>query len=123
MAPDSNQQSNTSSTRVNGGLPGVADGMVRASTWWRWRSVTPVAPVRASNSATDPMTTTSLPSADVHTGSGVPQKRDRDTAQSRADSSQLWKLEEEGRWEVRCARARVRAPRPILRLSPLTAFP
>ena len=50
----------------------------------------PVTPARSSSSATLPMTTTSAPSADVHTGRGVPQKRDRDTAQSRAPSSQFW---------------------------------
>ena len=38
------------------------------------------------------MTTTSEPSLEVHTGKGVPQKRERETAQSLADSSQLWKL-------------------------------
>ena len=34
---------------------------------------------------------TSLPSSEIHIGMGVPQKRLREIAQSRAFSSQLWK--------------------------------
>jgi len=49
------------------------------------------APVAASSSATEPMTTISSPSSDAQIGMGVPQNRDRETAQSCADSSQLWK--------------------------------
>eukprot|EP00965_Chrysotila_dentata_P148295 4895792-Pleurochrysis_carterae.AAC.3 len=45
----------------------------------------------ASSSAMEPMTTVSSPSSETHIGMGVPQKRLRDTAQSRALSSQLWK--------------------------------
>lgn len=41
--------------------------------------------------AAEDTTTVSLPSALVQTGSGVPQKRERETAQSRAPSSQLRK--------------------------------
>ena len=48
-------------------------------------------PVSSSSCLTDETMTTSSPSSDIHIGMGVPQKRLRLTAQSRADSSQLWK--------------------------------
>ena len=89
MEPDSNQQSNTSSTRRSTPRP-VADGMVRPSTYSRCRSVTRT-PVRASSSAMEPTTTTSSPSSEIQMGSGVPQNRLRLTAQSRASRSQLAK--------------------------------
>jgi len=50
-----------------------------------------LAPVAASSSAMEPMTTSSSPSSDAQMGMGVPQKRERETAQSCALSSQLWK--------------------------------
>ena len=94
MEPDSNQQSKTSSTRRSGGFDGSDEGISMPSTCCRCRSATDPfgSPAFRSSSATEPITTTSLPSAEVQTGRGVPQKRERETAQSRADSSQLWKL-------------------------------
>ena len=53
-----------------------------------WMSVT-FAPVAASSSAMEPMTRTSSPSSDAHTGMGVPQYRLREMDQSCAPSSQL----------------------------------
>ena len=54
-----------------------------------WMSVT-FAPVASSSSAMDPMTRTSSPSSEAHTGMGVPQYRLREMDQSCAPSSQLW---------------------------------
>jgi hypothetical protein len=57
----------------------------------RCRSVTLVAPVRALSSSIEPTTTISWPSSETQMGRGVPQKRSRETDQSCASSSQLWK--------------------------------
>ena len=65
--------------------------MVRWSIESRCRSVMGETPVAFSSSAMDEMITTSWPSSLAHIGMGVPQKRLRETAQSRAFSSQLWK--------------------------------
>lgn len=54
--PDSNQQSNTSSTRRRTPFP-VLDGIVISSMLSRWRSLIPVRPESDSNSAIDPMHT------------------------------------------------------------------
>ena len=51
-------------------------------------------PVAASNSSSDPMQRTSEKSSFAHSGMGVPQKREREMAQSRAPSSQLRKRAE-----------------------------
>jgi hypothetical protein len=47
-------------------------------------------PDSSSSCCTEPMATRSSPSSDVHSGMGVPQKRERDTFQSLASASQLW---------------------------------
>ena len=57
----------------------------------RWRSVIGETPVASSSSLIDEMMRTSCPSSEIHIGIGVPQKRLRLTAQSRALASQLWK--------------------------------
>jgi hypothetical protein len=62
--------------------------MVRWSMDSRCRSVTRTPDSRASSSM-ELTTTTSLPSSLVQMGSGVPQKRLREMAQSRASFSQL----------------------------------
>jgi hypothetical protein len=54
----------------------------KSSTW---------TPLSSLSSAIEPTTTISSPSSLSHIGIGVPQKRLRLTAQSRAFSSQLWK--------------------------------
>ncbi len=87
MAPDSNQQSNTSGTRRNV-LPFFWN--VRWSMRCGCRSVT-FCPVSCSSSATEPMQWCSRPSSDSHMGMGVPQKRLRLMLQSRASASQLAK--------------------------------
>ena len=92
--PDSNQQSKTSSMRLNCPLP-FCDGMVMWSMLSLWRSVIPVTPERRSSSAIEPIQTTlevqvSVPRLDTndtkrynistspkssltHNGMGVPQ--------------------------------------------------
>jgi len=52
------------------------------------RSQLTFSPVSSSNSAMDPMTTTSFRSSEAQIGMGVPQKRERLTHQSRAFCSQ-----------------------------------
>ena len=56
----------------------------------RCRSVI-LRPERSSSSLIEPITTTSSPSSLIHIGIGVPQKRLRETPQSGAFSSPLWK--------------------------------
>ena len=102
MDPDSNQQSKTSDTLRNTPLP-VFEGMVNASTLQcllkimieahlsLWMSVI-VCPVNSSNSLMLPGHTTSSRSSLTQRLIGVPQKRFRDTAQSRASLSQLANL-------------------------------
>ena len=54
--PDSNQQSNTSSTRLRGGKEGPRWlGMVMWSTLSRWRSVMPWTPLSSSSWAMEEM--------------------------------------------------------------------
>ena len=86
IEPDSNQQSNTSSTRFSGDFP-VGDGISSLSIKCLCRSSI-FRPVSFSSSATLPGTMTS-PSGLRQIGSGVPQKRLRLIAQSRAFSSHL----------------------------------
>lgn len=54
--PDSNQQSNTSSTRLSTPLP-FCEGIVMWSILSRCRSVTPFTPESRSSSSTDPTQT------------------------------------------------------------------
>ncbi len=72
--------------RLSGDFP-VGDGIVILSTKCVWRSVT-FWPESVSSSSMEPTHTVS-PSTLRHTGRGVPQKRFREMAQSRAPSSQL----------------------------------